>query len=345
MHKRLMTPTLLLSRTLSLILSLTVLFSYTTSAAELDNYYVVELTIFTYENPENIQEEIWPKTIKLSYPKNLAYFTTEDINTVYPELITLSKETKSLKKTTSQEDTTEIITTNLPAIEAVSETTLENNNDLYPPVFLPLLDQTYQKHKETLSKLKWSKKYNPIFNKIWLQKIGEGKTAPNIVIQAGEIKSEIYQLGGTINLYKSRYLHLKTDLWLVQMTNQIEEKNEATNTIKSTLTTQVNIQATDNTDMTLEEEQWPIPPTITIPDYKETQKKLKTETSEKNINPLLLDTLMTEITDEKTLSVPIERIVTMKQNRKMRSGEMHYLDHPLFGLLIEIRPYQSPLTQ
>ena len=31
----------------------------------------------------------------------------------------------------------------------------------------------------------------------------------------------------------------------------------------------------------------------------------------------------------------------LKVHRKMRSKELHYIDHPLFGILVEIRPAQS----
>lgn len=32
----------------------------------------------------------------------------------------------------------------------------------------------------------------------------------------------------------------------------------------------------------------------------------------------------------------------LTQSRRMRSGEIHYLDHPLFGVLIQIRPLDNP---
>lgn len=33
----------------------------------------------------------------------------------------------------------------------------------------------------------------------------------------------------------------------------------------------------------------------------------------------------------------------MRQHRRMRSGELHYLDHPMFGMLIMVTPYTGPL--
>jgi hypothetical protein len=32
----------------------------------------------------------------------------------------------------------------------------------------------------------------------------------------------------------------------------------------------------------------------------------------------------------------------MKQHRRMRSGEIHYLDHPMFGVVVLATPYEPP---
>ena len=37
-------------------------------------------------------------------------------------------------------------------------------------------------------------------------------------------------------------------------------------------------------------------------------------------------------------------IISLTQKRRMRSKEVHYLDHPLVGALIRILPYEHPLT-
>ena len=36
--------------------------------------------------------------------------------------------------------------------------------------------------------------------------------------------------------------------------------------------------------------------------------------------------------------------ISLEQSRRMRSKEVHYLDHPLIGALIRILPYEHPLT-
>jgi len=39
----------------------------------------------------------------------------------------------------------------------------------------------------------------------------------------------------------------------------------------------------------------------------------------------------------------VPTLFRLTQSRRMRSGELHYLDHPLFGLLVQVRPYELPL--
>jgi len=39
------------------------------------------------------------------------------------------------------------------------------------------------------------------------------------------------------------------------------------------------------------------------------------------------------------------RVYFMHQSRRMRSGELHYLDHPVFGMAIKVTPYQPPKVE
>jgi hypothetical protein len=42
------------------------------------------------------------------------------------------------------------------------------------------------------------------------------------------------------------------------------------------------------------------------------------------------------------LELPVNYLSYMDQERAMVSNELYYLDHPDFGLLVQIRPYQLP---
>ena len=37
---------------------------------------------------------------------------------------------------------------------------------------------------------------------------------------------------------------------------------------------------------------------------------------------------------------PFERAVLVKHKRRMRGGEVHYLDHPLLGIILRVSPYE-----
>lgn len=42
------------------------------------------------------------------------------------------------------------------------------------------------------------------------------------------------------------------------------------------------------------------------------------------------------------LAEPVTRDFRLNESRRMRSGELHYLDHPLFGLVARVTPYEPP---
>ena len=41
-------------------------------------------------------------------------------------------------------------------------------------------------------------------------------------------------------------------------------------------------------------------------------------------------------------SQPVRQIVSVQMNRRMRSGEYHFIDHPLMGMLVRILPVEQP---
>ncbi len=41
-------------------------------------------------------------------------------------------------------------------------------------------------------------------------------------------------------------------------------------------------------------------------------------------------------------AAPAQQLFLMNESRRMRSGELHYIDHPLFGVLVQVTPYDLP---
>ncbi|MEX2132065.1 MAG: CsiV family protein [Pseudohongiellaceae bacterium] len=55
------------------------------------------------------------------------------------------------------------------------------------------------------------------------------------------------------------------------------------------------------------------------------------------------NTLQPPLADSFADRFVIDRIVQFNQSRDMRSNEFHYLDHPLMGVVISVKPYVLPL--
>lgn len=50
-----------------------------------------------------------------------------------------------------------------------------------------------------------------------------------------------------------------------------------------------------------------------------------------------------ELVDEANeLDAPLPRFFSLEDSRRMRSRELHYIDHPLFGVLALVTPYEQP---
>ena len=49
--------------------------------------------------------------------------------------------------------------------------------------------------------------------------------------------------------------------------------------------------------------------------------------------------------NETTAHYEAIRTVVIDESRRMRSNELHYLDHPLFGMIIKVTPYEAPVPE
>jgi len=68
-----------------------------------------------------------------------------------------------------------------------------------------------------------------------------------------------------------------------------------------------------------------------------------TETNNENsFGWQLGDDFLLEKQDDSLVTRDVLNKYALQQSRRLRSNETHYIDHPLFGLLIQIRPYEKP---
>lgn len=147
---------------------------------------------------------------------------------------------------------------------------------------------------------------NILWHKTWIEPIQEQDNAIahpiNIRVEA-ESKGDLdIHLTGSFSLYLSRYLHLNTNL--VMQHSQIAEEEEAAE-LTDTLNETVNALIKEKEEFSL------------------------TDNAEAE-----LDSIDTE--PSHTLS-PI-RAAHIQLQRRMRSKELHYIDHPMLGVIVRVNP-------
>lgn len=161
-----------------------------------------------------------------------------------------------------------------------------------------------------------------LFHEAWRQPFRDNRETPALIISGGDAYGSHFELEGSIRLTLSRYLHLNTNLWLTRFD--------------------------PNTGQT--PGSWPQlpnrPSQHPIDTRFETNAGLDSpfDTPERNAWGLELrpDTSMGSLPEFLREPYLPSRIMTLNQQRRMRSEELHFLDHPLMGLLIQITPYELP---
>ncbi len=188
-----------------------------------------------------------------------------------------------------------------------------------PYFYLPEGERTLNRYANALSR---QSEHQVLFHEAWRQPTVEQQFAPALLITGGELFGDHYELEGSITLSVSRYLHLHTRLWLTEFEPNFGQPPGAW----PELPRRPNLQAEEQPTST---SSWDDP-------WAESQTGFTWDTSlnETSSRPNFLG--------EDFLP---GRIATMTQQRRMRSRELHYLDHPLFGLIIEVTPYEHPDEQ
>jgi len=149
-------------------------------------------------------------------------------------------------------------------------------------------------------RLRQSPGYSVLFHQSWRQIIGNSRSATSLLINGGASYGNHHQLEGSIKLSVATYLKVETNFWF---SNFVPYTPEMANSGWPELPEFPRAQA--------------LPPKATETGQADTEAAVSQATAD---------------------YVP-SRIVLMQQERDMRSREVHYLDHPLLGVIIQIVPY------
>ncbi|WP_347329606.1 CsiV family protein [Marinimicrobium locisalis] len=264
------------------------------------SWFQVEMIVFARENAGDGIEQ-WPRNIQLRYPFNWV----------------------ELADSPSDGDT-EPATEERPSwnrgLDRLKQTG-EDDNTLYR---LPENERSMDRYADAMAR---SGEYRVLFHEAWRQPMVEKDRSPAILITGGETFGNHYELEGSVTLSVSRYLHLHTRLWLTQFEPNFGQPPGAWPELPR------------RPNQPLPEGASPEPTSSTGPAWSNSDEWNRDWRDSGNTWDSSLNTTSSQPDFLGKDYLP-SRIATMTQRRRMRSNELHYIDHPLFGLLIKITPYE-----
>ncbi len=313
------------------LLAATFMVSSTGLYAQTDNqeteqqpWYQIELFIFAYQQAADSNTEVWPKELGLKYPQRIV-----ELKKAAQTEVLLNDWSD-----TPEPDATEV--TEEPT-EANEEPLLVDNNQppLPEPLLVTLKEQPFTllpedqlSFTDMTRKLLRQKDLRQLFYGAWRQPIGKRNDSESLLIRGGDPFDNHFELEGSISLGLERYLHVTTDLWLSTFVS--------------------NAGRTENP--------WPVLPKVPVA----SSANSGTETSDQDTGDIFSQTnpgsssgtifinnndLENPFVDLAGNQYAVDQTATMRQSRRMRSNELHYIDHPLMGLLVRITPYEFPEPQ
>ena len=298
-----------------------------TSAEEPPQPYHIEVIVFERLATAYDAPEYWRKDFALAYPPNYRLIQpyenilpsnnadAAEINNVEPEQLTANIESLS------PEDSLTII--NEPARQRSARALPERPAETY--ILNAQANSVDRKNQMRV-----------LFHKAWQQALIATEKAPYVVLTGGEVFDGVHELGGTIRLSVQKFIHVDTQLWLTQFGPNYGQESEWP---IIPLAPSLSAQHQEQQDLLSHTDQAPAEYGInqdTMNAIKNTSTFSGTVFSPGSFNsPLKLNNRLDAVQQRQYLA---NEVIVLEQSRRMRSQELHYIDHPRLGILIKIIP-------
>lgn len=297
------------------------------SASASEPIYQVEMIVFERTAPGS--DEVWPKNLSLEYPKpwqrlfnpleeaqqQKAAAQADALRLSDDFLRTLAQESAELQ---SGADATQSSTDSAPRTQTSDATSATQPPSL--PEFFAFLPKERRGLQQSRDAIDRNHQLRVVFHEAWRQPLTAIEKSPALLLRGGNRYGDHYELQGYLYLGISRFLHLHTNLWFTHFAPNHGQLPE----------------------------HWPILPVEPMglasrSDMSGSDTSMRASDSSASSSDLPSQTWATDemdsaFTDLKESPYVINQIVTLQQKRRLRSGELHYIDHPKLGMLIKITP-------
>ena len=277
--------------------------------AQDERWYKVELLVFSRAQSAGEETETWESTPTLMYPSN------------YQFLIDPNRQTRD----EVEDDPNQPIPDPNQAIPEPNQASeLDDGTDAVPrPTQFALLDESELMFQSEARQMDRSGQYEVLFHESWLHPMTDKANAPDIVLDHSGDTQQWPELQGSIKFYLSRYLHVETNLWLNTNGVYLPPDWQMPSPPLGPVSQQIN-------DLDL----------ITSVDESGVATDLE-DTGKSHLKPSEEQLLADMATVDLPPVYPWRHALLLQQKRRMRSTEVHYIDHPALGVVIQITPVKE----
>ncbi len=305
--------------------------------ADPDPLYKIELLVIHYLSPSGMTAEAWDPTPELSYPEVARFLTNPK------QVEGIAREFQGSNETDTQGRL--LIATerrNDSMSDPGAETGTETETAVTPYEVLAADQRELEAGANALQR---SGRYEILFHEAWIQPLQPKSSAIPIVLDQSGNNGDWPQLQGSVKFYLSRYLHLETNLWLNTSGDYLPGRwwmpapplgppsvlidgeplyiargSESVTNPSEPSTVAARPPVTRNA--------WPEPAGNSSGGFRAVEPATATATG-------------FDIAPEWQAPWPYRHSVVLNQKRRMRSNEVHYLDHPLIGVIVKLTPPQD----
>jgi len=279
------------------------------ASAQFEGWYQIEVLVF--ERTGGFDDELWPTEISLRYP--LHWQELRD-----PEAIETEANAAAEAATETPVEYTETTLLSTQA-EPLAPTPPDLARDAF--YTLPNAQRALNRERQRLAA---QGNIRVLFHEAWRQPLASAEKTPAVLVFGGETFAKHHRLEGSLQFSVARYLHLQTNLWLSDFhinTGQGSPWPEIP------LNPLERLKHTEQTPSDL---------------FAENSNLMGNNWSASRQSAWQTSSDNAELQEFLTAPYLPRRILTVQQHRRMRSGELHYIDHPRVGILLIIHPYKVP---
>ena len=200
--------------------------------------------------------------------------------------------------------------------------------DQIPGYQFQKLEQKSPELQALYNKLGQSSRYRTLFAASWRQPLTGKREARPLFIQGGQAYGNRYELEGSLLISQSKFTHITTDLWLSEFITRDEAEARG-------LITSIDRMRDQYIAKTYEQyAEADNPSNIGYQTYGLEPTGQSRQTP--NDTDLAWTPELTPNPFYNSAMIPL-RAIPMKQSRRLKNDETHYIDHPLMGIVVNVK--------